>query len=92
MAVKFDPTVNLGHVLSAMAMLAAVIGSHVALDKRVVVLEEKAAVAVARSVEQQAEQKEAIREIRSDIKDVQRSLNDISRAMSMPHSLHRRQP
>lgn len=82
MGVRFDPTVNLGHALSALAMAGALVTTYISLDKRVVVLEEKSAATASRAAEQQSETKEVIREIRSDIKEVQRSLNDINRAVS----------
>lgn len=37
---KFDPTINLGHVLTFVSLMVAIIVSWSALDKRVVVLEE----------------------------------------------------
>jgi uncharacterized protein HemX len=81
----FDPTINLGHVLTALAMLAAGFATYSSLDKRVVVLEERAAASVQQTQEQRAEQREASREMRTDIKDIQRSLNDINRALNVPN-------
>lgn len=82
MAVKFDPTVNLGHVLTFASMGAAVMASYALLDKRVGVLEERSNAAIAQATDRQVEQKESLREIKSDIKDLQRSVNEISRAVS----------
>lgn len=78
---KFDPTVNAGHILTFIAMLAGVMTSYSLLDKRVGLLEEKARAAVVQSDDRQQEQKESLREIKSDIKDLQRSVNDISRVV-----------
>ncbi len=78
---RFDPTVNLGHILTFVAMLAGVMTSYSLLDKRVGVLEEKASSGVVQSAERQQEQKESLREIKADIKDLQRSVNEISRAV-----------
>lgn len=82
MAVKFDPTINLGHVLTFASMVAAVMASYALLDKRVGVLEERSNAAIAQATDRQVEQKESLREIKSDIKDLQRSVNEISRAVS----------
>ena len=38
--VKFDPTINLGHVLTFVALVLAGLGAWTALDKRVTILEE----------------------------------------------------
>ena len=38
--VKFDPTINLGHVLTFIALLITGVGAWSALDKRVTVIEE----------------------------------------------------
>lgn len=82
MGLKFDPTINYGHVLSMILLLASVFGVYATLDKRVVVLEVAKTANELRASELQAEQKEAIREIRSDVKEVQRSLNEISRNLN----------
>lgn len=82
MAVKFDPTINLGHVLTFVSMVAAVMASYAILDKRVGVLEERSNSAIAQASDRQIEQKESLREIKSDIKDLQRSVNEISRAVA----------
>lgn len=82
MAVKFDPTISLGHVLTFASMVAAVMASYALLDKRVGVLEERSNAAIAQATDRQVEQKESLREIKSDIKDLQRSVNEISRAVA----------
>ncbi len=82
MAVKFDPTINLGHILTFASMVAAVMASYALLDKRVGVLEERSNAAIVQATDRQIEQKESLREIKSDIKDLQRSVNEISRAVA----------
>lgn len=79
---KFDPTINLGHVLTFIAMVIGVMSSYSLLDKRVGVLEERSNTAIAQAADKQAEQKESLREIKSDIKDLQHSVNEISRAVA----------
>lgn len=80
--INFDPTINLGHILTFVAMVIGVMSSYSLLDKRIGVLEEKATSAVTQQTERQLEQKEALREIKSDVKDLQRSINEISRALA----------
>jgi len=80
--INFDPTINLGHVLTFIAMVVSVITAYGLLDKRISVLEEKANTARMQVIERQAEQKDTLREIKDDIKDLQRSINDISRAVA----------
>ena len=82
MAVKFDPTITLGHVLTFASMVAAVMASYALLDKRVGVLEERSNAALAQAADRQIEQKESLHEIKADIKDLQRSVNEISRAVA----------
>lgn len=78
----FDPTINLGHVLTALAMLATGFATYSSLDKRVVVLEERAAAQVRQAEEQRQELRDATREMKSDIKEIQRSLNDLNRTLN----------
>lgn len=82
MAVKFDPTINLGHILTFASMVAAVMASYSLLDRRVGVLEERSNAAIVQATDRQVEQKESLREIKADIKDLQRSVNEISRAVA----------
>lgn len=82
MTIKYDPTINLGHVLTFASMVAAVMASYSLLDKRVGVLEDRSAQAMSQAADRQAEQKDALREIKADIKDLQRSVNEISRAVA----------
>lgn len=80
--IKFDPTVNLGHILTFASMVAAVMASYSLLDKRIGVLEERSNTAIVQAADRQGEQKESLKEIKGDIKELQRSVNDISRAMA----------
>jgi protein subunit release factor B len=81
---NFDPTINLGHVLTFVGFLAAGFGAYSTLDKRLTIQEEKTSAAEARQREQQTAVKEALHEIRSDVKEVQRSVNDVNRALNQP--------
>lgn len=82
MALKFDPTINAGHLLTFGGMLISVAIAFGVLDKRIGVLEEKSASASSAATERTIEQKESLREIKADIKDLQRSVNEIGRAVA----------
>ena len=82
MSVRFDPSINLGHILTFVSMVGAVMATYSLLDKRVGVLEERSNAAIAQAADRQTEQKESLREIKTDIKDLQRSVNEISRALA----------
>lgn len=77
----FDPTVNLGHVLTFVGALVAGVSAYSTLDKRVSVVESQAVVVSERTREQDSRMKETLSDIKSDVKDLQRSLNDFSRNM-----------
>ena len=77
--VAFDPTINLGHVLTFVGFLVTGFSAYSALDKRVAVIELQAATVVERSREQDARIKDTLVEIKDDVKDMQRSLQDVNR-------------
>lgn len=52
--IKFDPTINLGHILTFASMVAAVMASYSLLDKRVGVLEERSNAAIAQAADRQS--------------------------------------
>jgi hypothetical protein len=81
---NFDPTINLGHVLTFVGFLAAGAGAYSTLNQRLTILEERTSAADSRGREQQASVKEALQEIRADVKEVQRSLNDVNRNLVNP--------
>lgn len=78
---NFDPTVNLGHVLTFLSFMAVGAAGYNTIDKRVTLLEEKAETALRLSAERVAEQKETLKEIKGDIKELSKGVNDIQRAV-----------
>jgi type VI protein secretion system component VasK len=80
---NFDPTINLGHVLTAVAMLGAGFGAYSSLDSRVTRVEERASHAEQARQETEQRTKETLSEIRGDVKEVQRSVNDVSRNLNL---------
>ena len=82
--VAFDPTINLGHVLTFIGFLVTGFSAYSALDKRVTLIEQQATVVVESNREQDGRVKETLREIKADLKDLQRSINDVSRTLTAP--------
>lgn len=82
--VAFDPTINLGHVLTFVGFLIAGFGAYSTLDKRVTVVELQNAVVTERSREQDNRMKESLLDIRADLKNLQFSINDVNRAVTAP--------
>ena len=72
--IRFDPTVNLGHIITFVGFLIAIFTAWTTLDKRVVVLEEGRK--AQESIDRQQDQRE--REARSEIRE---SLQEIKRGM-----------
>lgn len=84
--VVFDPTINLGHLISLSAFLIAALMAYSTLDKRVTLTEMQGQVSSDRDAAQDARLKEALAELKVDIKDVQRSVNDINRTLAITSS------
>ncbi len=80
--VTFDPTINLGHVLTFIGVMVAGLSAYSGLDKRVTLIESQAAVISERSREQDMRIKETLGDIRSDVKDLQRTVNDVNRTVN----------
>ena len=80
---NFDPTVNLGHVLTFIGFILAGLAAYSNLDKRQTVVEVRNTAAIERSVDQDKQMKESLTELKTDIKDVQRAVNDINRTLAL---------
>ena len=70
MAMKFDPTINLGHILTAAAMLAAGFAAYSSLAQRVAVLEQLGEMRAQKTKDDVAEIKADLREIRGELKEL----------------------
>lgn len=79
---RFDPTINAGHVMSALTMLVAGFLAYSSLASRVSILEERSTTQNVRSGERAQEQKEAIADMRAEIKEVRRSVDDLTRILT----------
>jgi uncharacterized protein YycO len=80
--VAFDPTINLGHVLTFVGFLITGFSAYSALDKRVTLIESQSATVVERTREQDVRLKDTLAEIKGDVKELQRSVNDVNRNLS----------
>lgn len=73
--IRFDGTINLGHVLTAISFLGMGMVAWSQMDKRVVVLEEARLMQAQLDKRQDEDRNEIKRSIREDIKDVNNKLD-----------------
>lgn len=76
--IKFDKTINLGHILTVAAMIASVMVSWSLMDKRVVVLEEARMVQRDRDQSQDALTKDKFQEVRDALAGLTRSVEKVA--------------
>ena len=76
--IKFDRTINLGHVLTAVSMIVAAMVSWSLVDKRVVVLEEARAAQRERDTAQDASNREKFQEVRDTMIDLRRAVEKVA--------------
>lgn len=76
--VHFDPTINLGHILTVITLVLAGLGAWTVLDKRVVVLEEsrRSQEMLDRFQDQNASTN--MQQIRESLGDIKRSVEKVS--------------
>lgn len=82
--VNFDPTINLGHILTFAGFMIAGFGAWGNIDKRLTLTEVQSHAVMERTSEQDKRTAEALRELKTDVKDVQRAVNDINRTLATP--------
>jgi hypothetical protein len=73
--VKFDATINLGHILTFIGFIGVGISTYQAMDKRVVVLEESRAVQTATDHRQDTELADNKKTVREDLKEISAKLD-----------------
>ncbi len=76
--IKFDKTINLGHLLSAIAMVGGLMVSWSLMDKRVAVLEEARTAQRERDQTQDTATKEKFQEVRDALLDLRRLVEKVS--------------
>lgn len=78
---SFDPTINLGHVLTFCSMLLACLAAYYSLDKRVALLEDRAIQIEAKLRENNVAVKDSLKEIKEDVKDMRNAVENVSNAL-----------
>ena len=76
--IKFDRTINLGHVLTLIGLLGALVVGWNVMDKRVVVLEEARIAQRERDQAQDAVSRDKFQEVRDALIDLRRSIEKVS--------------
>lgn len=76
---SIDQRINVGHLLTTLAMAASLFVYTGAIDKRIAVLEEKAAAQRERDVQQDSQTAAALLLIRNDLTDMRAELREASR-------------
>lgn len=79
--VRFDATINLGHVLTFVGFVVCGFGAWNLMEKRVVVLEERAVYQDRRDAAQDAAAKEVKTEIREALQDVRSALEKLRESL-----------
>jgi len=80
--VRFDPTVNPGHVLTFLGFLVAGFVAYATLDKRITVVEQRTVAAEQRIVEQDMRVNHTLAEIKRDVRDTSIAVNQLARELS----------
>lgn len=80
----FDPTINAGHILTFVSLLAALIVGWNTLDKRVVVLEEAKTYQRERDQAQDNSIAEKLGDIKETLRDVKRGVDDLKQRGTKP--------
>lgn len=71
----FDPTINLGHILTFIGFMATGMATYSTLDKRLAVVEIRQASSDQSSIERETRMKESLNELKMDVKEVKQSIN-----------------
>lgn len=75
---RFDPTINLGHILTFIGFIATGFAAYSHFDKRLSVVEVKTELQAQRSAEYEVRVKDSLSEIKSDVKDMKRSVDSLA--------------
>lgn len=79
---SFDPTINLGHVLTFCGFIVTGFIGYSSLERRVALVEQMQRSAIETAADKSSLQNQALQEMRQDIKDTQRSIAEISRMLA----------
>ena len=76
--VRFDPTINLGHILTFCGFIIAGMGAWSTLDRRVTIVEQAVPAITVQSDIRDKQTQQALANLRNDIHDVQSSVNSLN--------------
>ena len=76
---RFDPTINAGHILTFAGMACAVFLAYTTLDKRVVVLEESRQYQRLRDEQQDNMALHQIAEVKASLGEIKQGINELRR-------------
>lgn len=79
--VRFDKTINLGHILTMGTFLVAILLQWNVMDKRVTVLEESRTTQRERDAAQDADRKDKAQEVKEALTDLKRSVEKLADKM-----------
>ena len=79
--ITFDPTINAGHLLTFAGFIVSGFIAYSTLDKRVAVVEQRAAGAELRVIEQEARTNSSLNEIKRDVKETNSTVNQLAREL-----------
>lgn len=82
--IKFDKTINLGHVLTIISFLGLTLTQWNMMDKRVVVLEEFRSTQRERDTSQDTTTREKAQEVKDALADLKRSVEKLADKMVSP--------
>ncbi len=79
---NYDPTINLGHILTFIGFMASGFVAYNNLDKRLSIQEQMTVQVAAQRAEKDQVMKETLKEMQGDVKELSRSVNELGRLLS----------
>lgn len=80
--VTFDPTINLGHILTFVGFMSSGFVAYNNLDKRLSIQEQMSMQLVQQRTEKDAQFKETLRDVQTDVKELNRSVNVLGNSLA----------
>lgn len=78
-SLKFDPTINAGHLLTFAGFIVSGFIAYSGLDKRLAVVETRTVLTDQRAQENEARMSVNLQEIKRDVKETNQTLNQLAR-------------
>lgn len=77
--VRFDPTINLGHLLTFVGFLATGMAAYSDLRERIAVQAVRIQAAEMEAAAEKIRNRDSLREIKDDLKEIRRGVEDLAR-------------